>query len=160
MKPHPDERTPPVLPPDDFARIVELTPLVSFDLLVRDAQGRLLLGLRRNRPAQGWWFVPGGRLGKNERFADAFARITECELGRPLAFDTARFRGAWEHIYPDNFLGDPAYGTHYVVLAWEVPAPAGLALPPAQHEDYLWLGETEILARADVHPNTKAYCAS
>jgi colanic acid biosynthesis protein WcaH len=33
---------------------------VSIDLIVRDADGRVLLGLRNNRPARDWWFVPGG----------------------------------------------------------------------------------------------------
>jgi colanic acid biosynthesis protein WcaH len=44
---------------------------VSVDLvLVRDGR-EVLLGLRTNRPAQGSWFVPGGRILKNEKRADA-----------------------------------------------------------------------------------------
>ncbi|MCH5770603.1 GDP-mannose mannosyl hydrolase, partial [Salmonella enterica] len=55
-----------MLAEDDFRRAVEMLPLVSIDLLLRDAEGRYLTGLRSNPPAQGAWFVPGGRIRKNE----------------------------------------------------------------------------------------------
>ena len=41
-----------------FLRVIEATPLVSIDLLVRNERGQVLLGKRANRPAQGLWFVP------------------------------------------------------------------------------------------------------
>lgn len=49
---------------DIFATVVHCAPLISIDLLVQNAQGEYLLGLRNNRPAQGYWFVPGGRVKK------------------------------------------------------------------------------------------------
>jgi hypothetical protein len=46
-------------------------PLVSFDLIIRDPDGRALLRLRTNDPAKGFYFVPGGRIlegsGSSER---------------------------------------------------------------------------------------------
>ena len=51
---------------DDFAQVLRHTPLVSIDLIVRDRDRRVLLGVRVNRPAQGSWFVPGGRIYKYE----------------------------------------------------------------------------------------------
>lgn len=147
------------LPPDLYAQIVRHTPLTSIDLVVRDSAGRMLLGLRRNRPARGAWFVPGGRFGKDETIAAAFERITRDELGRTTPLAAARFLGVFEHFYPDNFSGDPGFGTHYVVLAYAIAADAAaLALPDDQHHDYLWLSDAEALARADVHPNSQAYC--
>lgn len=153
------ERTPVRLPHDKFRTIVELTPLVSLDFVVRDRAGRILVGHRKNRPAQGYWFVPGGRVGKNETRRSAFARLTEAELGVPLAFEAARFIGVFEHLYDDNFSGQGEFGTHYVVLGYAIEAdPAALLLPDEQHGGYLWLSEAEILARDDVHGYTKAYC--
>jgi hypothetical protein len=38
---------------DTFKTIIDTTPLVSIDLLVRNAQGQILVGKRVNRPAQG-----------------------------------------------------------------------------------------------------------
>jgi len=46
---------------EDFATVVRSTPLISIDLVVENERGEFLLGQRTNRPAQGYWFVPGGR---------------------------------------------------------------------------------------------------
>ncbi|MBW8834431.1 MAG: NUDIX domain-containing protein, partial [Burkholderia sp.] len=92
----------------DFLDVVRLTPLVAIDLLVRDADGRVLLGHRRNRPARGTWFVPGGRILKDETLDAAFSRIADAELGiAKLARSSARFEGVVEHHYSDNFAGEP-----------------------------------------------------
>ena len=52
----------------DFTTIIKSTPLVSIDLIVRNIEDNVLLGKRTNRPAQGCWFVPGGRVLKDEHF--------------------------------------------------------------------------------------------
>ncbi len=147
------------LAPELYAQIVRLTPLTSIDLIVRNRRGQMLLGLRRNRPAQGSWFVPGSRFGKNETIAAAFTRITADELGREMSVSEARFLGVFEHFYDDNFSTDPSFGTHYVVLAYALDVdPESLAPPDDQHRDYLWLDDRQMLSRDDVHPNTRAYC--
>ena len=125
---------------------------------MRDPQGRLLLGKRVNRPARGTWFVPGSRLVKNERLDAAFVRITGEELGAPRERNEARLLGLFEHFYDDNLLGEPGYGTHYVVLAHELRVSGDLPLPKDQHADYRWLTNAQALADPLVHPNSKAYC--
>jgi colanic acid biosynthesis protein WcaH len=142
----------------EFGTVIRCTPLVAIDLVVRDRAGRVLVGMRRNRPAQGFYFAPGGRIYKDEVLDRAFERITGAELGTRLARDQASLLGLWDHIYPDNALGEPGYGTHYVVLAHTLDVDAdALALPADQHADYLWLDVPALLARTDVHDNTKAY---
>lgn len=155
-----EERTPVRLPLESFQTVVELTPLVSLDFVVRDPAGRMLVGHRRNRPAQGSWFVPGGRLGKNETRRAAFARLTEVELGIALPLERGRFLGVFEHLYEDNFAARPGFGTHYVVLAYAIETgPGELRLPADdQHGGYAWLFEAEMARRADVHEYSKAYC--
>lgn len=44
---------------EDFAAVVRATPLISLDFIVENGRGEILLGQRLNRPAQGYWFVPG-----------------------------------------------------------------------------------------------------
>ena len=146
------------LPPAIFGVVVRHTPLVSIDLLVRDAQGRLLVGQRRHPPARGTWFVPGGRIDKDERLAAAFTRLTTIELGAAFSLEEGRFVGIFEHFYPDNALEEPGYGTHYVVLAYQLGDGKIQAPPEKQHAAYRWLSDAEILADPDVHENTKAYC--
>lgn len=144
---------------DAFLEVVRNTPLVSIDLIVRDTNDRVLVGLRTNEPARGWWFVPGGRVYKDERLADAFARITRAELGVGFAMASARPLGVYEHLYETNALDAPGVSTHYVVLAYALRVDGGLAPPDAQHAGYAWRSEAELLADPTVHENTRAYFA-
>jgi colanic acid biosynthesis protein WcaH len=77
-------------------------PLVSIDLLVtRPGQkGReLLLGLRNNRPAKGWWFTPGSRIPKSEALPSAMRRVAQDEIGlNPELLGRTRLLGAWDHF--------------------------------------------------------------
>lgn len=45
---------------EHFLSVVSRTPLISVDLILRSRANKILLGRRNNRPAQGFWFVPGG----------------------------------------------------------------------------------------------------
>ncbi|HCL5083878.1 TPA: GDP-mannose mannosyl hydrolase, partial [Salmonella enterica] len=65
---------------EDFAAVVRTTPLIALDFIVENDQGEILLGQRLNRPAQGYWFVPGGRVCKDETLEAAFERLTQAEL--------------------------------------------------------------------------------
>ena len=144
------------LPADVFKQIIDTTPLVSIDLVVRDTAGQVLLGKRNNRPAQGFWFVPGGRILKNERLADAFKRLTLDELGCEYDMAQAKHLGLYEHFYDDSIFTDVS--THYVVNAFElVVAKQDLLLPDAQHNDYRWSDEQALLQDEAVHLHTKWY---
>jgi colanic acid biosynthesis protein WcaH len=59
---------------DTFKTVIASTPLVSIDLVVTNQNGEALLGKRLNRPAKDFWFVPGGRILKEESLAAAFRR--------------------------------------------------------------------------------------
>ena len=144
------------LPVDLFKTIVTHTPLVSIDLVVQNASGKILLGQRINRPAQGFWFVPGGRVRKNETLEDAFTRLTESELGTPVKRSAAKFLGVYEHFYEDCFAGEGT-GTHYVVLGHMLTLGSCDGLPREQHSAYRWLMPAELLNDETVHDNTKAY---
>lgn len=57
---------------DEFRQVVQNTPLFAIDLVVLNGKNEILLGLRKNPPAQGYWFVPGGRVFKGESLDDGF----------------------------------------------------------------------------------------
>lgn len=141
-----------------FRQIVAGTPLISIDLIVRNEQGQVLLGQRLNRPAQGYWFVPGGRVRKDERLAEAFSRLTQEELGVQLMLSDGRFLGPFEHFYDDNFSGGD-FSTHYVVLGYEVTVnrDALSQLPVEQHGAYRWFDVASLLQSEVVHSHTKLY---
>ncbi len=146
------------LPAADFEQIVRLTPLVAIDLVVRSPRGEVLVGRRKNEPARGMLFVPGSRITKNETRAAAFRRIAREELGVDVPIDAARLLGAYEHFYPTNRFEKAGFGTHYIVLAYELVLPLRTAdLPKDQHGEYLWLEPQALLKSPEVHANTKAY---
>jgi hypothetical protein len=60
---------------DIFLDVVARTPLVAVDLVLVRGGSEVLLGLRNNRPAQGFWFVPGGRIRKNEPLHTALVAL-------------------------------------------------------------------------------------
>lgn len=150
-----------LLDKDTFRSVVAHTPLVSIDLVVRDAEGRILLGKRVNRPAKDDWFVPGGRIYKNERLDEAFLRITQAELGQSFSRNAARLLDLYEHFYTDSVFGDTP-DTHYVVAGYllDLLSDCELALPTAQHEAYRWWPVAEMRTSERVHPNSKAYLAA
>ncbi len=141
----------------DFTTVVRATPLVSIDLIVENERGEILLGRRNNRPAQGYWFVPGGRVQKNETLAVAFARLTQAELGQRFAMAQGQFHGVWQHFYDDNFSGAD-FSTHYVVLGFRLRVEEqALRLPDEQHSEYRWQLPSVLCASDDVHDNSRAY---
>jgi len=139
----------------DFKTIVKSTPLVSIDFIVRDAEGNVLLGQRTNRPAQGFWFVPGGRVLKDEALEYAFKRLIKEELGINSVEST--FKGIYQHFYDDNF-SEENFSTHYLVLAYEIIFKGDLALLPLeQHSTYKWFAENELVDSEQVHKHSKWY---
>ncbi len=153
----------PSLPPrflshSELDSIIRLAPLISIDLIIRNTRDEVLLGLRTNEPAKGCYFVPGGMIVKGERVAEAFARLLKKETGQAAKLGDARLLGVFEHFYDNNRSGRAGYGTHYVVLGYEVRWPSAAApTPDDQHSELRWWPRAELLNSERVHDNTKAY---
>lgn len=140
-----------------FATIVQNTPLISIDLIIRNSDGEVLLGRRLNAPARGFWFIPGGRIYKDETMADAFARILHDETELTRTINDAAFLGIFEHFYDDSAM-NPYISTHYIVLAYEITADIDLSiLPHAQHGDYRFVSVDQLMNDPHVHTHVKLY---
>lgn len=141
---------------DDFLAVVKNAPLVSIDLVVVNPQGEILLGLRKNRPAQHTWFAPGGRIRKNETLDHAFRRISRVELGTEFERADATLLGAFDHFYDDNYAEVAGIGTHYVCLAHRIDV--GNDFEPVgddQHERFRWWSVADACRSDRVHRNNK-----
>ncbi|MDG4812251.1 GDP-mannose mannosyl hydrolase [Hydrogenovibrio sp. 3SP14C1] len=146
------------LPIDDFSNLIQMAPLVSIDLIV-ESQGKYLLGKRLNSPAKNFWFVPGGRIFKNEKISDALERIAKKELNIDVNTVSSYFFGSFEHFYNDSYVSEKI-STHYVVLAYKLFADMDideLALPLAEHSKYQLFTIDEILENNCVHKHTQDY---
>lgn len=144
-----------------FLNVVANTPLVSIDFILQRGE-EVLLGLRNNRPAQNFWFVPGGRILKNETIQQAIKRIADKEFGIAKMIENGQlnvtFYGTFEHFYEDCFAGEVA-STHYVVLAHKIELPNNFAMPAVdeQHAEFKWWSINEMLASNSVHQYSKNY---
>ena len=137
-----------------FKTVINSTPLISIDLLVKK-DNKILLGKRINKPAQGYLFSIGGRVYKNESIQQATARIAKTELNIELKL-TPKFAGVFEHFYDDGIYKDVS--THYINLAYEVDINNEmLNLPTEQHNEYQWLSIDELLKSKQVHKYVKDY---
>lgn len=145
-----------------FATVVENTPLISIDMIIRNSNGEVLLGRRLNAPARGFWFTPGGRIYKNETMTDAFTRIIHDETGLTYPITDATFIGTFEHFYEDSAMS-PDISTHYIVLAYEITADIDLStnrypLPTNdQHGDYRFVSVDQLMDDPQVHTHVKWY---
>jgi len=140
----------------EFGELIKNGVLISIDLLVK-CQDYYLLGMRLNEPAKGYWFVPGGRIHKNESIGRAFSRIVNKETGLELNVEQSRFLGIYEHFYDNSFVS-VEISTHYIVLAYEIELDEQFdALPVDEHSEYLFLSKDELLCQDLVHKNVKKY---
>jgi colanic acid biosynthesis protein WcaH len=156
-----DDKTNQWLSEGNFSSACAALPLVSIDFMITrpGQQGReLLLGLRNNRPAQGWWFTPGGRIRKNEPLSTALRRVAREEIGLNLEWlSRAQLLGAWDHFYPDSAF-DTGVSTHYVNLphalhlteneAQAVQPPLGQEV---QHQTWMWMPVAQASTDERVH---------
>ena len=55
-----------------FSTVVDNTPLVAIDLIVKNDLNQVLFWQILKQPARGFWFVPGWRIFKYEPIDTAF----------------------------------------------------------------------------------------
>lgn len=146
----------------DFLHVVSSTPLVSIDLVIQKTNGHVLVGKRIHEPAKDYWFVPGGRICKNECFQDAIVRLCKGELGLQHYTGSYQFLGIYHHIYDKCFyLPNPNItSTHYVCIGIKIILDDHIANTidiSSQHSTYQWMDTASLLANDFVHVNTKKY---
>ncbi|MHA5057144.1 GDP-mannose mannosyl hydrolase [Acinetobacter schindleri] len=146
------------LPDETFKSVIQHTPLISIDLIVRNEQGEVLLGKRVNAPAKGYWFVPGGRVRKNETLDNAFVRLVREELGieSGITRADAKFLGVFEHFYDDCVFGDEV-STHYIVLGYLLDLEKIKIRSSLQHCKFVWMNSKSLDNGLCIHINSIGY---
>lgn len=141
----------------EFQKLVSSAPLVSIDIVVKNSDGESLLGMRTSGPAKDFWFVPGGRIRKDEKIEEAFRRICDDELGGKMEIADAEFLGFFEHFYDDSSFSEKI-STHYVVLAFLIIMKKPREFfPNYQHEEFRWFTEEMISSEEMVHDYSRMY---
>ena len=122
-----------MIPHDQYQAIVDALPILCVDLVLTNARGEYLLVKRKNPPLQGQWWVPGGRVLKGERLAEAAIR----KLGEELSLVTllAGPVGYCEYLLADSPHGS-ASGHHAVALVFTGLVLGGLVELDGQSSDW------------------------
>jgi len=136
------------LPEAEWEQVVRSVPIVSVDLVVVH-DGGIVLGRRTNEPAKGTWFVPGGRVHKDERFATAVHRVAEMELGVDVEIE--RRIGTYQHFYDVSDVAGAS--KHYVAVGFVVSPQSTDFDPDGQHNSL----QTFDTVPPETHEYTRAY---
>ena len=140
-----------------FLDIIKLTPLCSIDILIKFKK-KYLFGLRSNRPAKGYYFVPGGRILKNENYEFTIKRILKNELGLSIKNIKYEFLGIYNHIYEDNVFNVKKINTHYFVCAIMINFNRIINLrSDYQHDKFILQTKSEALKNKRIHKFCKIY---
>ncbi len=82
-----------------YDQIVRLMPIASVEAVIV-MNGSLLFLRRKNNPAVGQWWFPGGRIHKGESFEDTLHREVKEETG--LEIESYRFIKAYSRVFPER----------------------------------------------------------
>ena len=136
-----------LIPESLYRQIVSVIPILCVDLLVVDAEQRLLLVKRLNEPAKGLWWVPGGRVHIGEMRAAAAVRKLYEECGLKIS-GTAPIEVSTEDlILPKGDTFSHVVATVYLI---KVDSSAPVVLD-SQSEAAEWQSPGAWL-QADLHP--------
>ena len=119
-----------------YSEIKSLMPIPCVDLLIVHDR-RLLLMKRKNEPAKGLWFTPGGRILLGESLEDAARRVLHEETG--LETSSIEKMGVMTHIWS---------GAQTVTVYFKVTVGSYDIKMDAQHNDFLWISKVT----DDLHP--------
>ena len=116
-----------------YNQIIQLLPIVCVDLLVVDATKKILMLKRKNPPANGEWWFPGGRVYHGELRKDAALRKLNEECG--LKALSIKELGTFDLIFdvvPSN------YASHGVTTVFNVSVEKRQLVIDDQSIEYAW----------------------
>lgn len=146
-----------MLPKKLFKLVLENLPIFSIDIILLNEKQEILLGKRNNPPAKDFWFVPGGRVLKNESLARAFNRIAINELGTELEYNKATILYVFDHFYSNSVISNNI-STHYINAPHVIETNISLnTLPDIQHSEYRWVAISQFELDKEIHPNSKVF---
>jgi len=105
------------IPTELYSKIVESAPIVCVDMVLHK-DGKVLLINRKDEPEKGKWWVPGGRIKKNEKLEDAVKRKILEETGLKVFIKNQL---SWaEYFNEKSCFDDVKTGTHSIVARFFV----------------------------------------
>jgi colanic acid biosynthesis protein WcaH len=110
-----------LIPQGLYNQILENMPIACVDIAVVSG-GKILLVLRKDAPARGQWWLPGGRVLKGEKMRDTARRKAIEEIG--IDCHVGPIIHTAETIFPDGPDGIPVHSINSCFLLYPVEATA------------------------------------
>lgn len=97
-----------LLPKQLYSDVVSMLPTVCVDVICqRQTDKKILLFLRKDKPAAGVWWWPGGRMFKGETFFNTAARKLRDETGSSsMEIISQEIISVWNTFFPDSSWDD------------------------------------------------------
>lgn len=125
-----------------YRSIVKSMPVSCVDLIVQDKSGQILMVKRRNDPARGCWWLPGGRVHYGELRQDAAVR----KLHQECALRALEVRELFtlDLIYAES-LGKE-FAAHGISTVYLAKVTSGKPALDSQSSDFAWKSADSWLA--------------
>ncbi len=110
---------------------------------------KVLLVLRRNEPAGGWWAIPGGKVKNGEKLEEALRREIREETGLEVT--------PLDVVYVFDLIEKDTRGAvtrHYVIIDYTASVEGGRLRAGDDALEARWFGAAELDAWP-VHPRTR-----
>lgn len=139
------------IPQELYAQFLSQMPIFCVDAVVVH-NGKVLLAYRNNKPAQHLWWVPGGRVLKDETLEQAILRKMKEELGVMVKIE--KRLGTYETMFPDAPFREISCGVHTNNVAFLVTLANenDVINLDNQSSDYQWVDHLD----EQSHPYLKA----
>ena len=135
------------IPLKTYKTIHQSVPIACIDLVIVK-NNKVLLCKRTNKPVQGQFWLPGGRIYKGETFSQTVERKLLQETG--LVPRKIKKLDVEETLFEDGPFESP---THTINVVYLVLPKKGEILNDTQHDEYLWAD----LKTKGLHPYVKKY---
>lgn len=123
------------IPDKLYFQILENLPIACIDIAIV-AQGAVLLVKRKDAPAKGQWWVPGGRVLKGEMMREAAARKAREEVG--IRCQVGPIIHTAETIFPDGPNNIPVHSINSCFFLYPTQSSFRPELDD-HHADFKWV---------------------
>jgi colanic acid biosynthesis protein WcaH len=127
-----------MIPEAEYRSIVDKMPIVCIDAVIINNKNQYLLVRRNNEPLKGEYWVPGGRLLKNETLDEGAVRIVRQELG--IDAHIVMQLGVYEDFFEKNPLNVES-GLHTISIIYLMIANDEEVQLDGQSGDWGWFDE-------------------
>ena len=141
-----------------YKQILQNTTIITVDIvLLNKDKTQVLLFKRNNKPLKGEYYLPGGRIHKNEKLIDAAIRKSQEEFNLDLTENELQFGGFTEEFYDETIyentnLHDINFYYYYVLE----DSSKKLKLDP-QHTNYKWFDIKELNLHTYIKDKLKSF---